>query len=273
MTTHQFSLTLIPHKVENSLIEQRASDGYINATAMCKAAGKLIADYIRLKTTKEFLEELSSDMGIPISELIQLVKGGNERLQGTWVHPDVAIHLAQWLSPRFSVLVAKWVREWLSGGKVGGENLPYHLRRYMANRSEIPYTHFSVFNEVIFGLVAPLEDGGYTLPDAMVPDISQGRMFAKWLREVMNIDTDEMPTYRHTYPDGRAVDGAKMYPISLLAAFREHFNAVWIPTKAKDYFKSRDPNALPYLDRILALPSPKQQIPKPVRSKKLAHKK
>lgn len=69
-----------------------------------------------------------ADMGIPISELVVSAKGGNPRLQGTWIHPDIAVNLGQWLSPKFAVLVSKWVREWMSGKIVGG-NLPYPLRR------------------------------------------------------------------------------------------------------------------------------------------------
>jgi hypothetical protein len=61
-------------------------------------------------------------MGIPISEqnqgLIQIVKGGNSQLQGTWIHPYVSINLAQWCSPRFAVHVAKWVFELMTTGKV-----------------------------------------------------------------------------------------------------------------------------------------------------------
>lgn len=63
----QTKLNLIPHEVEGKVIHQRASDGYVNATAMCKAAGKLLGDYVRLKTTDSFVSELSSDMGIHIS--------------------------------------------------------------------------------------------------------------------------------------------------------------------------------------------------------------
>ena len=73
--TMQLSLELIPHRVGREVIQQRAKDGYINAAAMCKAAGKLWADYRRLKITGEFCDALSSDMGIPIAELIQSVTG------------------------------------------------------------------------------------------------------------------------------------------------------------------------------------------------------
>lgn len=90
-------------------IEQRDSDGYVNATAMCQAGGKLFADYFRLDATKEFLSELSSDMGIPISELIQVVRGGKPDAQGTWVHEDIAMNLAQWISAKFAVKVSRWL--------------------------------------------------------------------------------------------------------------------------------------------------------------------
>jgi hypothetical protein len=49
----------------------------VDATAMCRAAGKLFAAYTRIGPTKAFFEELSSDMGLPITELIHLVRGGN----------------------------------------------------------------------------------------------------------------------------------------------------------------------------------------------------
>ena len=115
MPTHQLSLTLITHKVQDSIIEQRAQDGYINATAMCAAAGKRIAKYMENDGTQEFLEELAADVRIRTSELVQMIRGGEPQLQGTWVHPQVAIHLAQWLSPKFAVQVSKWVHEWISG--------------------------------------------------------------------------------------------------------------------------------------------------------------
>ena len=250
----QLELALISHQIENTLILQRAVDGYVNATAMCKAVGKNFADYRRLATTEAFLSELASDMGIPISTLLVTRKGGIAAEQGTWVHPDVAINLGQWCSPKFAVAVSRWVREWITGQSKAG--LPYHIQRYIANMSEVPHTHFSMLNEMIFGLIAPLESRGYTLPDNMVPDISEGLMFCKWLRDKKGIDTKTLPTYRHSYGDGRVV-APKLHPLSLLEDFRAHFTQVWLPLKALDYFKTRSPEALPYLkDYILTLPMP-----------------
>jgi KilA-N domain len=251
MTQLSLKLVLIPHEVENTLINQRAIDGYVNATAMCQAVGKKINHYLENRTTKDFIEELSSDTGIPAPELIQIVSGGSG-LQGTWVHPDVAIHLGVWCSPKFAVQVSRWVREWATG-TFRPSKLPYHIQRYIANRSEIPPTHFSMLNEMIFALIAPLESAGYTIPDDMVPDISSGRMFCKWLRDEKGIDTDTLPTYCHRFDDGRTVR-PKLYPNEFLADFRKHFHEVWLPTKAGKYFKERDPKSLPFVMKILPMP-------------------
>lgn len=250
MIAQQMSLALIPHVSEGVLISQRVQDGYFNATAACSAARKSWAHYLENASTKAYLKELSSDIGIPISELIQSFRGGDPRQQGTWVHPDVAIHLGQWLSPKFAVLVTRWVREWTARGKYAGSGMPYHLARYTANSYKIPYTHFSILNEMTLALIAPLENQGYSLPESMIPDISQGKMFARWLREKKGVNTDAMPTYPHEYADGRIVQ-AKMYPVELIEEFRLHFNEVWLPQRANDYFAERDPKALPYLPKLL----------------------
>lgn len=244
-------LVLIPHEIEKTVIHQRAVDGYVNATAMCKAVSKNFADYSRLKITQEFFTELSGSTGIPIDQLSFTTMTGSNDRRGTWVHPDVAINLGQWCSPKFAVAVAKWVREWLTGNSKPA-NLPYHVQRYMANRLAIPPTHFSMLNELLFGLVGPLENAGYTIPDDMVPDISTGRMFCKWLRDEKGIDTDCLPTYRHEYADGRTVT-AKLYPNELLADFRKHFHEVWLPTKAEKYFAERDPKAIGHIQQLAAL--------------------
>ena len=110
-------------------------------------------------------------------------------------------------------------------------------------------------------LIGPMEMMGYTLPEEMLPDISMGRMFCKWLREKHGVDTDALPTYVHAYEDGRRVP-AKAYPENLLAAFRRHFREEWFPLHAESYFRKRDATALQYLPRLLAKPSPAPAIAK-----------
>lgn len=241
---------LIPRQAEGSVIYQRPADGYINATAMCQAADKLWGNYRQLTSTQAFLDELASDIGIPISELVISIKGGDPRLQGTWVHPQLAIHLAQWCSPKFAVQVTQWVYDWMQGKTPAAKpEIPYHLRRYVANQRNVPEGHFSILTELTQALIAPMEIWGYTLPEDLMPDISHGLMFCKWLRD-QGIDTDALPKYTHVFEDGRRVK-AKAYPETLLAAWRKHFREVWLPRRAMEYFGSRDRAALEYLPKLL----------------------
>ena len=243
----------IEHSVDGDVIHQRPQDGYINATELCQKSGKLFADYHRSAQTQGFLSELSLDMGIPISNLVQVIRGRGDKVnQGTWVHPQVAVNLGQWLSPVFAVQVSKWVFDWMQGK--GQSYMPEHIQRYLKNKSKIPYTHFSMLNEIYLSLLAPLEHYGITPPDRMMPVISTGRMFSGFLRS-KGIDTDQFPTYKHEFADStRFPVDARLYPIEHLADFRRYFSEVWLPKRAKNYFAERFPKALPYLPRVLQLP-------------------
>ena len=245
---------LIEHSVDGDIVPQRPTDGYINATRLCKQAGKLFADYYRLAQTTAFLEELSLDMGIPISNLVQIIRGRGDTIdQGTWVHPQVAIHLGQWLSPVFAVKVSKWVFDWMQGKTQS--YMPVHVQRYMKNRAKIPLSHFSMLNEIYLHLFATLEEYGVIPPDNMMPDISTGRMFSDFLRR-KGFHPESFPTYEHEFADSsRMAVNARLYPIEHLPDFRRYFNETWLPERAENYFAQRFPKALPYLPRILQLPS------------------
>ena len=245
---------LIEHSVDGAIIPQRPRDGYIDATALCKKAGKLFGSYNRSSQTKAFLNELSSVMQIRITDLVQVVQGGRPELQGTWVHPRVAINLGQWLSPEFDVTVSGWVFDWMSGRL--NPYMPVHVQRFLKNRFKIPHTHFSMLNEIYLNLLAVLEDYGVIPPDKIMPDISTGLMFSGFLRS-KGIDPQLFPTYQHEFIDSlRPTVEARLYPIEYLPDFRMYFNEVWLPQKAQGYFQKRFPKALPFLPRIEQLPSP-----------------
>ncbi len=271
MPKHQFSLELITHHVENAVIQQRASDGYINATELCNAAGKRWHNYVRNETTGHFLRALAAKTRISVSLLVQEVRAGTaDGVPSTWVHPKVATHLAQWVSADFAVLVTEWVHDWLSGGGPQvPKAMPYHLDRHMKNVGKVPMSHFSILQEMTMALIAPLEAVGYTLGPKLVPDISQGKMFCKYARETLDIDTDSLPTYDHEYSDGR-VFPAKLYPVEHLGHFRTFINEVWMPERAVAYFKERDPQALPYLDKVLRISYQPPRAGLPPKKKKVA---
>lgn len=95
---------IIVHSIAGHVVRQRTRDTYIDATGMCQAAGKLWGHYWERPTAKAFAAKLAPDIGIPITALIQSVRGGTPYLQGTWVHPRVAIHLGPVAFGRFRSL-------------------------------------------------------------------------------------------------------------------------------------------------------------------------
>ena len=105
-------------------------------------------------------------------------------------------------------------------------------------------------------LFAPLEDCGIIPPDNMMPDISTGQMFSRFLRS-KGIDTGVFPTYEHEFADSsRQTVEARLYPIEHLPDFIRYFNETWLPQRAQPYFKKRFPKALPFLPNIRQLASP-----------------
>ena len=71
-----------------------------------------------MEKTRAFIRVLSSVVGIPTTELIKLGTGSKHKSSQTWVHPQVAINIAQWISPSFDVKVSGWVYEIMMTGKV-----------------------------------------------------------------------------------------------------------------------------------------------------------
>jgi hypothetical protein len=70
-----------------------------------------------IQKTKAFIQVLSSSVVITTDELIKY-KSGSIHERATWVHHQVAINIAQWISPQFDVKVSGWVYEIMMTGKV-----------------------------------------------------------------------------------------------------------------------------------------------------------
>lgn len=73
---------VIKFKDVEHAIEVRESDGYLNATQLCKVGDKLFANYMQNKTSDEYHKYLVSHIGKPIGELIVNKPGSHT---GSWV--------------------------------------------------------------------------------------------------------------------------------------------------------------------------------------------
>jgi hypothetical protein len=99
-------------------IISRPGDHYVNVTQLCKAGGKLFGHWCENGQAHEFLSLLAEKIDLKREQLIDSVLTGKNEERGTWVHPRVAIQIAQWISPTFALNVSEWIEKLLSTGSV-----------------------------------------------------------------------------------------------------------------------------------------------------------
>lgn len=93
----------ITHLLEGVGVEQRSTDGYVNATKLSKAylakSGKRrdISEWLSNKDTKEVLESVSGLTGYPVERLVITIKTGPNEHRGTYIHPDLVPSFTSWL--------------------------------------------------------------------------------------------------------------------------------------------------------------------------------
>ena len=85
----------------------------VNATQMAKPFGKRASHWLNNQQTKEFINALSGVRNLTPSELVQVTNGDNG---GTWMHEDVALEFARWLSPAFAIWCNDRIKELIATG-------------------------------------------------------------------------------------------------------------------------------------------------------------
>lgn len=111
--------TVIRVEFNGTIVEQRRKDGYLNATGLSAAyqnrSGKRreVSSWLANKRTKEMLEHLSRNTGIPVNELYQVFQGAPEAGGGTWIHPKLATRFGAWLDDDFGLWVEDLVSTWM----------------------------------------------------------------------------------------------------------------------------------------------------------------
>jgi len=94
--------------VDVSMLRKAESLSF-NATHIAKQFDKLPADFLRLQSTKEYIEALSQHGKSHSENLVRVQNGGKHR--GTWLHHDLAFEFAGWLSAPFRVHLHKWAEQ------------------------------------------------------------------------------------------------------------------------------------------------------------------
>ena len=89
-------------------------DVMINATQMAKPFGKQVYEYLRLPSTNELIKVKAGKSRIAEDQLVKTIRGGTN--PGTWMHEDIALDFAQWLSIDFKLWCMDRIKELMRFG-------------------------------------------------------------------------------------------------------------------------------------------------------------
>lgn len=151
---------------QGTAIQRRQADGFVNATAMCKAGRKRWNHYASLDRTQEYMAALANVVaekpcgaavaGIPATGngLIHTVQGGTPALQGTWIHPRLAIDLARWISPAFAVWMDGWFLETIARPAAAAQPLEPGIHVVATTKREACELWHQAIRSEVLGAVA-----------------------------------------------------------------------------------------------------------------------
>ena len=107
---------VIAHAYNGVVIKQRIDDQFVNLTQMCNVGGKRLDNWVRLKSTKEYISCLARSLECEVTDLIIIRQGGVPEMQGTWGHKLVAIELAGWINVQFKIWANRHLLELVETG-------------------------------------------------------------------------------------------------------------------------------------------------------------
>ena len=163
---------LYKYDIGDTIYIESNKECYINIENLCKTNKKSLNEWNKLDDTKIFLKALSKDVNIPTHSLII-----SDQTHITWVHPYIAINIAQWISPETGVKISSWIHEiMLYNSKLKNykqlclENTEQKLKiecltkKYVKLQSRVKYTD----KNVIYILTTPShkKEGKYILGKA-----------------------------------------------------------------------------------------------------------
>lgn len=94
----------------------------VNLSQMARPFGKKVKDWLRTEESKCYIEAISVGRKCLTADLVEVRQGGTPDKQGTWCNDyRIALRFAQWLSPKFSIMVDEAILKLLTGSAVMAE--------------------------------------------------------------------------------------------------------------------------------------------------------
>lgn len=228
-------MSIIRHSYNDAIISQDA-DGYVCLTDMAKASGKATHDYLRLDSTKAYLEGLSDETGFPVSSLIRTIKGKGKN-QGTWAHPEIAIDFAQWCNVPFRIWANRTLRNVITQPQPEPKRaIHYYSDRVMDfdKNLVVPKGHWCVIQECSH-LLLKVERMGYPVEKFDLLDGSIGKRYSIYRKTQSWYTPPESAQYLHNDVYVRI----NAYPYREICTFKEWAIDVYEPLYFNQYLETK----------------------------------
>ena len=87
-------------------------NGFINATKLCTLGNKHFRNWYKTEQAKSLINFV--EKANKMNAVITVDKGVDKQLSGTYVHPDIIIHVGSWISNDFAVMVSRIVMNYFA---------------------------------------------------------------------------------------------------------------------------------------------------------------
>jgi phage antirepressor YoqD-like protein len=104
------------NSIQATITFQTGDGIMINATEMAKPFKKNVAHWLRNDSTKAFIDAYSRLRNRNFADLVVIKSGNPSTGGGTWLHEDLAVEFARWLSPEFAIWCNARIKELLTIG-------------------------------------------------------------------------------------------------------------------------------------------------------------
>lgn len=182
---------------------------------------------------RAFLDLYQNDVGSKNAKVLYL-----------WTEKGALLHAKSLGTDQAWAVYEQLVDEYFRLAKADGQSparpllnsLYYERFRLFSRHTKIPRDRWCVFAEICQPFTE-FEVRGYQLPNKAVPDISVGKRWCVYAREVLGYDLSLIEVYPHVYPDERGIQPANIYPLEWLPAFRLWFYTIYLPEHFSHYLK------------------------------------
>lgn len=117
--------------------------GQVNLTKMAKHFDKEVKNWLRLQSTASYVRAYAEAHNRATDQIVTIRKGGSGE-QGTWADKQIALKLAQWISPDFEVYCTHKLDELFSTGSTSLQGIPKVVLDWQAmNPAQQGLTYFT----------------------------------------------------------------------------------------------------------------------------------